>query len=264
VLATKEELEDLYNEIDDLEQDLVELDDTIDNNQRSIKLLYKKQNPLPALFLLSGILLLGFTIIFWPFIIIHFNLEGVLIANPGLFPEEITFILFTFSIIAIFFGLILYRLIPETKDLIKMKSQVSMNRQERVIKNRALKQMNYRAMKFQTEVEERKILTEKAIERETAKDYDSAINIWETLGEIKEAARIRTLKAEQGSVKVAQKVVQGDEVSKTEIKDSVLNRSNVGGGSSKMQELKDLTEMKKEGLIDDDEFKQMKKDILGK
>ena len=58
-------------------------------------------------------------------------------------------------------------------------------------------------------------------------------------------------------------MVHGDEVTKTEIKDSVLNRSNVGG-SSKMQELKDLTEMKEKGLIDDDEFKQMKKEILGK
>jgi len=74
--------------------------------------------------------------------------------------------------------------------------------------------------------------------------------------------RVRTLQAESGSVKVAQKVIQGDEV--TEIKDSVLNRSNVGGGSSKMQELRELTDMKKEGLIDDDEFKQMKKEILGK
>jgi len=44
----------------------------------------------------------------------------------------------------------------------------------------------------------------------------------------------------------------------------VINRSNVGGGSSKMQELKDLTEMKEKGLIDDAEFKQMKKVILGK
>ena len=47
-------------------------------------------------------------------------------------------------------------------------------------------------------------------------------------------------------------------------KDSVINNSNVGAGSSKMQELKDLTEMKEKGLIDDDEFKQMKKEILGK
>jgi len=103
-----------------------------------------------------------------------------------------------------------------------------------------------------------------ADEREQARDYDPAIKIWEELGEINEAARVRKLKSEQGSVKVAQKVVHGDEVTKTKIKDSVLNRSNIGGGTSKMQELKDLTEMKKEGLIDDDEFKQMKKEILGK
>jgi len=103
-----------------------------------------------------------------------------------------------------------------------------------------------------------------AAQREEALDYKAAIEIWEELGEIKEAARVRRLKAKQGAVKVAQKVVHGDEVSKTEIKDSVLNRSNVRGGSSKMQELKELTAMKKEGLIDDDEFKQMKKEILGK
>jgi hypothetical protein len=47
-------------------------------------------------------------------------------------------------------------------------------------------------------------------------------------------------------------------------KDSVVNKSNIGAGSSKMQELKDLTEMKEKGLIDDGEFKQMKKEILGK
>ena len=105
-------------------------------------------------------------------------------------------------------------------------------------------------------------MREEAKKREIALDYDSAIEIWEYLGEIEEAARVRKLQAEMGSVKVAQKVVHGDEV--TEIKDSVLNRSNVGGGTSKMQELEKLTEMKKEGLIDDDEFKQMKKEILGK
>ena len=99
-----------------------------------------------------------------------------------------------------------------------------------------------------------------AKEREEYYDYDGAIEIWEELGEIKEAARVRKMKAELGSVKVAQNVVHGDTI----VKDSVLNRSNVGGGTSKMQELKDLTEMKKEGLIDDDEFKQMKKEILGK
>jgi len=103
-----------------------------------------------------------------------------------------------------------------------------------------------------------------ADERERAKDYDSAIETWEKLNEINEAARVRTLKAELGSVKVSQSVVQGDHITKTEVKDSVLNRSNIGGSPSKMQELEKLTEMKKEGLIDDAEFKQMKKEILGK
>jgi len=100
--------------------------------------------------------------------------------------------------------------------------------------------------------------------RERALDYKSAIDMWEELGYIGEAARVRKMQAKMGSVNVAQNVIQGDQVTKTEIKDSVLNRSNVGSSSSKMQELKDLTEMKKEGLIDDDEFKQMKKEILGK
>ena len=105
-------------------------------------------------------------------------------------------------------------------------------------------------------------MKEVAKERELALDYESAIEIWESLGKIEEAARVRKMQAELGSVKVAQKVVQGDEV--TEIKDSVLNRSNIGSTPSKMQELEKLTEMKEKGLIDDDEFKQMKKEILGK
>jgi hypothetical protein len=108
-----------------------------------------------------------------------------------------------------------------------------------------------------------RVLRNKAKERERARDYVTATQIWEELGEIDEAARVRTLKAEQGSVKVAQSVVQGDQISKTEIKDSVLNRSNVGGGSSKMQELKDLAEMKKEGLISDEEYEKMKQEIIG-
>jgi len=111
---------------------------------------------------------------------------------------------------------------------------------------------------------ELEMLRIRAKEREQALDYRGAAKIWDQLGEISEAARVRKLMAEQSTIKVNQKVVHGDEISKTEIRDSVLNRSNVGGGSSKMQELKDLTEMKKEGLIDEDEFKQMKKEILGK
>ena len=103
-----------------------------------------------------------------------------------------------------------------------------------------------------------------AKERETALDYESAVKIWEDLGKIKEAARVRKLSAEMGSVKVAQNVVQGDQITKTEIKDSVVSKSNIGsGGDDKFSKLEKLTGMKKEGLIDDDEFKQMKKEILG-
>ena len=102
-----------------------------------------------------------------------------------------------------------------------------------------------------------------AEKRELALDYDSAIEIWDSLEDIEEAARVRKLKIKQGAMKVDQTVIQGDQITKTKIKDSVLNRSNVGG-SSKMQELEKLTEMKDKGLIDDDEFKQMKKEILEK
>ena len=104
----------------------------------------------------------------------------------------------------------------------------------------------------------------RAKEREQARDYDNAIEIWEELGKIEEAARVRKIREEMGSVKVAQSVVQGDQITKTEIKDSVLNRSNVGGKSSKAEELREAKSLFEEGLIDDDEFKQMKKEILGK
>jgi len=100
----------------------------------------------------------------------------------------------------------------------------------------------------------------KAKKHEKLLEFKEAATIYKELGMDDEVIRIR----EAARNKVEQTVVQGDQITKTEIKDSVLNRSNVGGGSSKMQELKDLTEMKKEGLIDDAEFKQMKKEILGK
>ena len=106
---------------------------------------------------------------------------------------------------------------------------------------------------------------DRAKEREKALDYNSAIEIWEKLGEIEEAVRVRKLKVEQGTVKVTQKVVHGDEVTKTEIKDSVVSKSNIGsGGDDKLTKIKELKELHDAGAIDDDEFKQMKKEILGK
>ena len=107
----------------------------------------------------------------------------------------------------------------------------------------------------------------KALEREQARDYSAAIEIWETLGEIEEAARVRKLKAEQSAVKVDQTVVHGYYVDDrdTIVKDSVVNKSNIGaGGKSKAEELREAKSLLDEGIIDDDEFKQMKKEILGK
>lgn len=93
---------------------------------------------------------------------------------------------------------------------------------------------------------------------------NDAISEWEKIGNRSEAKRLRKEIIEQK--KVEQTVVHGDYVDDrdTIVKDSVINRSNVGGGSSKMQELEKLAEMKGKGIIDDDEFKQMKKEILGK
>ncbi len=107
---------------------------------------------------------------------------------------------------------------------------------------------------------------DRAKERERALDYDSAIRIWEKMGKPKEAARVRKLKAEQGSVKVDQTVVHGDYVDDrdTIVKDSVVSKSSIGGGSSKMQELEKLKEMFDSGFISKKEMEKMKKEILGK
>jgi len=97
--------------------------------------------------------------------------------------------------------------------------------------------------------------------------YKEAIDIWEELKMYKEAKRIRNKIKEEGKIKVDQTVVHGDYVDDrdTIIKDSVVSRSNISsGGSSRMQELKELKEMLSEGLIDKDDFKEMKKEIMGK
>ena len=99
----------------------------------------------------------------------------------------------------------------------------------------------------------------KVKQREDALDFDAAIEIWEELGEITEAARVRKMQAEMGSVKVAQNVVHGDTI----VKDSVVNKSNISG-KSKAEEIKEIKELLDSGAIDDAEFKQMKKEILGK
>ena len=94
-------------------------------------------------------------------------------------------------------------------------------------------------------------------------EFDEAVGLYKKIKMERDIIRVRKLKADMSAPKTE---IHGDYVDDrdTIVKDSVINRSNVGGGSSKMQELKDLAEMKEKGLIDDDEFNQMKKEILGK
>ena len=64
---------------------------------------------------------------------------------------------------------------------------------------------------------------------------------------------------------VYQNIIQGDNITKTEVKDSVLNRSSIGSdGKSKAEQVQNIKKLLDSGAIDDDEFKQMKKEILGK
>ena len=59
--------------------------------------------------------------------------------------------------------------------------------------------------------------------------------------------------------------IQGDNITKTEVKDSVLNRSNIGSdGKTKAEQIQNIKDLLDSGAIDDAEFKQMKKEILGK
>ena len=118
--------------------------------------------------------------------------------------------------------------------------------------------------RLRNEREQKRIaMRHKANERERALDYDSAIDIWEELGQIDQAARVRKLKADLAAPKT---VIHGDYVDDrdTIVNDSVVNRSNIGSGSSKMQKLEKLNNMREKGAIADEEFKQMKKEILGK
>jgi len=113
----------------------------------------------------------------------------------------------------------------------------------------------------------RKLEIEIAKEKEKYLDYESALLDFENLGLHKSARRIRQKINEQKEIKVDQTVIHGDYVDDrdTIVKDSVINRSNIGAGSDdKVTKLEKISEMKEKGLIDDDEFKQMKKEILGK
>jgi|ETNmetMinimDraft_26_1059896.scaffolds.fasta_scaffold33242_2 hypothetical protein len=103
-----------------------------------------------------------------------------------------------------------------------------------------------------------------AREKEKLLDYTGAIAGFEELGQHKDAKRVRRKLLDEK--KVDQTVVHGDYVDDrdTIVKDSVVSKSSIGGGSSKMQELEKLKEMFDSGFISKKEMEKMKKEILGK
>ena len=110
-------------------------------------------------------------------------------------------------------------------------------------------------------------LQNEAVVKERNLDYNGAIEIWDYLGDHAQAKRIRIKMQESNRVTVDQTVVHGDFVDDrdTIVKDSVVNKSNIGaGGKSKAEEIKEIKELLDAGAIDESEYKQMKKEILGK
>ena len=101
-------------------------------------------------------------------------------------------------------------------------------------------------------------------------DYDHALSLYRELNMTDDVRRINEMKyhtkggRESGG---STTIIHGNYVDDREtiVKDSVLNRSNVGdSGTSKIDELEKASGLKEKGLITDDEYEQMKKEILGK
>jgi len=95
---------------------------------------------------------------------------------------------------------------------------------------------------------------EKLIERRNAGEMTS-----EDFEEAKKKILERKPQYSKETVEIAQ-----EEVRDTIVKDSVISKSSIGGGSSKMQELEKLKEMFDSGFISKKEMEEMKKEILGK
>ena len=102
---------------------------------------------------------------------------------------------------------------------------------------------------------------EKLIERRNAGEVTS-----EEFEEMKKEILERKPQVSKDPVEIAQEEVHDDYIDDhdTIVKDSVVSKSSIGGGSSKMQELEKLKEMFDSGFISKEEMEKMKKEILGK
>jgi hypothetical protein len=108
-------------------------------------------------------------------------------------------------------------------------------------------------------------ITKLALKCERLQDFDSAIDYYKIINSEEDVIRLR--KQKSSKVRVDQTVVHGDYVDDrdTIVKDSVISKSSIGaGGDDKFTKLKELKEMLSEDLIDKEEFKEMKKEIMGK
>jgi hypothetical protein len=105
---------------------------------------------------------------------------------------------------------------------------------------------------------------EKAKKHEKLLEFNKAADIYKKLKMDEDVIRVRNMKADLAAPKTE---IHGDYIDDrdTIVKDSVINRSNIGtGGKSKAEEIKEIKDLLDSGAIDGDEFKQMKKEILGK
>jgi hypothetical protein len=94
--------------------------------------------------------------------------------------------------------------------------------------------------------------------------YDKGEEFYNCYDMLEEAAAMRRAKAEMAAPRTE---VHGDYIDDrdTIVKDSVVSKSSIGSsGKSKSEELRDAKALLDDGIIDDAEFQQMKKEILGK
>ena len=93
-------------------------------------------------------------------------------------------------------------------------------------------------------------------------NYPRAIELYEIIGKLEEAKRIRAIVMKGQS----QTVVHGDYVDDrdTIVKDSVISKSSIGaGGKSKAEQIKEIKELLDAGAISEEDYQKMKREIVG-
>ena len=123
-------------------------------------------------------------------------------------------------------------------------------------------------MKLNKEIK-RYLMSESEVEKSSMEKLEKLIerrNVGEVTSkefeEMKKEILERKPQVSKDPVEIAQEEVHDDRG--TIVKDSVISKSSIGSGSSKMHELEKLKEMFDSGFISKNEMEEMKKEILGK